>query len=257
MAACYAASSTVPGSVNDDQRRPDQGLCTPAERVGSKARHHGEPDRSGTNAGSPGASAGRSRVDGLSLGVDVGGTFTDLLLLDEKNQRTYTAKVSSTPDDSLRGVLSGIAKICAEAGIDPADIGGVMHGTTVATNTVLTGSGAKVGLVTSKGYRDKLQIARSYVPGGLGGWVIWNKSEPLASLEQTIEAQERIAAAGDVLVPLDKRRLEKDLERLCGCGIKALTVCLFNAMSAASTSARWRRPRPRCCRAFRSRFLAT
>ena len=105
--------------------------------------------------------AGRSKITGLSLGVDVGGTFTDLLLLDERKQRTFTAKVPSTPEDSSRGVLNGIEKICAEAGIDPADIGGVMHGTTVATNTVLTGSGAKVGLVTSKGYRETLQIARS------------------------------------------------------------------------------------------------
>ena len=172
--------------------------------------------------------AGRSKITGLSLGVDVGGTFTDLLLLDERKQRTFTAKVPSTPEDSSRGVLNGIEKICAEAGIDPADIGGVMHGTTVATNTVLTGSGAKVGLVTSKGYRETLQIARSYVPGGLGGWVIWNKSEPLASLEHTIEADERIAADGSVLVPLDRRKLEKDLQRLRGSGIEALTVCLFN-----------------------------
>ncbi len=70
-----------------------------------------------------------------------------------------------------------------------------MHGTTVATNTVLTSSGAKVGLVTTKGYRQVLQIARSYVPGGLGGWVIYNKSLPMAPLELTIEADERIGRA--------------------------------------------------------------
>ena len=64
-----------------------------------------------------------------------------------------------------------------------------MHGTTVATNTVLTKAGARVGLVTTKGFRDVLQIARSYVPGGLGGWVIYNKPPPLAPLELTIEAE--------------------------------------------------------------------
>ncbi|MEM7567893.1 MAG: hydantoinase/oxoprolinase N-terminal domain-containing protein, partial [Pseudomonadota bacterium] len=127
------------------------------------------------------------KSSGLRLGVDVGGTFTDLLLLDQANGRTVTAKVPSTPADSSIGVLNGIEKICRQAGIDPHDIGEVMHGTTVATNTVLTGSGAKVGLVTTKGYRDTLQIARSFVPGGLGGWVIWNKSDPLAPLEATIE----------------------------------------------------------------------
>lgn len=172
---------------------------------------------------------GATRATGLHLGVDVGGTFTDLLLLDEKNHRTFTAKVPSTPDDSSRGVLAGINKICSEAGIDPREIAEVMHGTTVATNTVLTGSGARVGLITTKGYGETLQIARSYVPGGLGGWVIWNKAEPLASLEHTIEADERLAADGSVLVPLDGRKLEKDLQKLRGSGIEALTVCLFNA----------------------------
>ena len=116
------------------------------------------------------------------LGVDVGGTFTDLLLVDEKTGETKTAKVPSTPDDSSRGVLNGIEKVCAEAGVDPKEITNVMHGTTVATNTVLTNAGAKVGLITTKGFGQVLQIARSFVPGGLGGWVIFNKTDPLAPL---------------------------------------------------------------------------
>ncbi len=151
---------------------------------------------------------------GLRLGVDVGGTFTDLLLLDEKNGKTYSAKVPSTPADSSIGVLNGIEKICREAGIDPSAIAEVMHGTTVATNTVLTNAGALVGLVTTKGYRDVLQIARSYVPGGLGGWVIWNKTPPLAPLELTIEADERIGAKGDIIVPLDERAVRAGLKQL-------------------------------------------
>ena len=150
----------------------------------------------------------------LRLGVDVGGTFTDLLMLDEKNGRTYTAKVPSTPADSSIGVLNGIEKICREAGIAPTDITEVMHGTTVATNTVLTNAGALVGLVTTKGYKDVLQIARSYVPGGLGGWVIWNKTPPLAPLELTIEADERMGADGEVVSGLDESRMRKDLKRL-------------------------------------------
>jgi len=166
---------------------------------------------------------------GLRLGVDVGGTFTDLLLLDEKASRTFTAKVPSTPADSSIGVLNGIEKICREAGIDPTDIREVMHGTTVATNTVLTSSGALVGLVTSRGYRDVLQIARSYVPGGLGGWVIWNKTAPLAPLELTIEAGERIDAKGNVLEPLDEKKIRDDLKALIGKGVEALTIALFNS----------------------------
>lgn len=166
---------------------------------------------------------------GLRLGVDVGGTFTDLLLIDEAAGRIHTAKVPSTPDDSSIGVLNGIERLCEQTGIDPTDITEIMHGTTVATNTVLTRAGAKVGLVTTRGYRDTLQIARSFVPGGLGGWVIWNKSPPLAPLEATIEADERIAADGEVLVPLDEAALRRDLEILLASGIEALTVALFNS----------------------------
>ena len=172
--------------------------------------------------------AGRAKT-GLRLGVDVGGTFTDLLLLDRASGRTHTAKVPSTPQDSSIGVLNGIEKICRTAGIDPHDITEVMHGTTVATNTVLTLSGALVGLVTTKGYRDTLQIARSFVPGGLGGWVIWNKSAPLAPLEYTIEADERLDAQGNVLVALDEEAIRRDLTVLLASGIEALTVALFNS----------------------------
>jgi N-methylhydantoinase A len=163
------------------------------------------------------------------LGVDVGGTFTDLLLVDEKNGDTWTAKVPSTPADSSIGVLNGIAKICDEAGIDPKKITHVMHGTTVATNTILEGKGATVGLVTTQGYRQVLQIARSFVPGGLGGWVIYNKSAPLAPLALTVEAEERMGADGKVVTPLDKGKLEKELKRLKGRGVEALTVSLINS----------------------------
>ena len=105
------------------------------------------------------------------LGVDVGGTFTDLLLIDNKSGDIHTAKVPSTPHDSSIGVLNGVDRVCGNASIDPKEIDQVMHGTTVATNTILTSTGAKVGLVTTKGYRQTLQIARSFRarrPGWLG-----------------------------------------------------------------------------------------
>ena len=104
-----------------------------------------------------------------------------------------------------------------------------MHGTTVATNTVLTATGARVGLVTTKGYKQVLQIARSYVPGGLGGWVIFNKSDPLAPLELTIEADERIGAKGEIVDPLDEEKLRQDLAKLAKRGVEALTVSLMNS----------------------------
>src|SRR5210317_320386 len=148
------------------------------------------------------------------LGVDVGGTFTDLLLINESTGETHTAKVPSTPEDSSIGVLNGIARICDESGIDPASVNRVMHGTTVATNAVLTGKGARVGLVTTSGYEDTLQVARSYCPGGLGGWVYFVKSPLLAPLELTIGAGERIGADGSVVRTLDEETLRRDLQAL-------------------------------------------
>ena len=145
------------------------------------------------------------------LGVDVGGTFTDLFLVNEKSGQVFTAKVPSTPADQSVGVLNGIERVCRTAGIEPKAIDHVMHGTTVATNTVLTGTGARCGLVTTKGYRQVLQIARSFVPGGLGGWVIYNKSLPMAPLSCTIEAHERVSAHGEVVLALDEQQLRKDL----------------------------------------------
>ena len=164
------------------------------------------------------------------LGVDVGGTFTDLLLIDESSGQTYMAKVPSTPEDSSLGVLNGIKRICDESDIDPTHVNQVMHGTTVATNAVLTGQGAKVGLITSKGFRQVLQVARSFCPGGLGGWVSYVKAPNLAPLELTIEADERLDAEGNVVTPLDEKALRRDLKALAASNeVEALTICFMNS----------------------------
>jgi N-methylhydantoinase A len=164
------------------------------------------------------------------LGVDVGGTFTDLLLVDESSGRTYLAKVPSTPEDSSIGVLHGIDRICSESDIDTTQVSQVMHGTTVATNAVLTRTGARVGLITTKGYRQVLQVARSFCPGGLGGWVSYVKAPLLAPLELTIEADERMDAGGNVIRPLDVDALRHDLKSLADTGeVEALTICLLNS----------------------------
>lgn len=164
------------------------------------------------------------------LGVDVGGTFTDLLLINEDTGETHTAKVLSTPEDSSIGVLNGIARICDESGINPTEVTRVMHGTTVATNAVLTGKGAKVGLVTTSGFEDTLQVARSFCPGGLGGWVGFVKKPLLAPLELTIGANERIAADGTIVRDLDEEKFRVDLQALRDRGgVEALTICFINA----------------------------
>ena len=168
------------------------------------------------------------------LGVDVGGTFTDLLLMNEKTGQTTRDKVPSTPQDPSIAVIEGIRRICAKAGLDPSELAHVMHGTTVATNAVLEGKGARVGLIGTSGYRQILQVARSFVPGGLAGWIIWPKPEPLAALEDTIEATERIDAQGAVVLPLDEDRLKEELLRLREHGIEALTISFMNSFTNPS-----------------------
>src|SRR3954462_12670533 len=160
------------------------------------------------------------------LGVDVGGTFTDVLLVEEGSGATWRAKNASTPADPGIGVLHGIGKVCADAGIQLAEVAQVLHGTTVATNAILEGKGATVGLVTTKGFRQGLQIARSYVPGGLAGWILWPKPEPLAALENTVEIDERIASDGRVIRELDEADVRTQLEKLAGHGIQALAISL-------------------------------
>jgi N-methylhydantoinase A len=164
------------------------------------------------------------------LGVDVGGTFTDLLLINEESGETFTAKILSTPEDSSIGVLNGVSRICDESGVDPKTITRVMHGTTVATNAVLTERGAMVGLVTTKGYKHTLQVARSFCPGGLGGWVSFVKKPLLAKLELTIEADERMDAKGVIIMDLDEEALHADLTTLHVKGeVESLTICFINA----------------------------
>jgi N-methylhydantoinase A len=163
------------------------------------------------------------------LGVDVGGTFTDLLLFDEKSGKFWRHKTPSTPHDSSEGILNGVKAITADAGVSATEIAYFLHGTTVATNAVLEGKGAKVGLVTTEGYRDVMQIARSFVPGGLAAWIVWPKPQPLAHLEDTIEVPGRMDADGNEVRPLDESATREALRKLKGNGIEALTVSLINA----------------------------
>lgn len=163
------------------------------------------------------------------LGADVGGTFTDLLLIRESDGEVFSAKVPSTPQDPSLAVFHGITKICATASIKPDEISHVMHGTTVATNAVLTRSGARVGFITSAGYRQMLHIGRSFVPGGLGGWVVYEKQRPLAPLKWTLEAHERIGANGEVVETLDETRLSKEFKVFREANVEAITVCLMNS----------------------------
>lgn len=170
-----------------------------------------------------------TRSEVYRLGVDVGGTFTDLLLVEESTGRTLRTKTPSTPDDPSVAILRGIDRLSAEAGITPGDIARIMHGTTVATNAVLEGKGARVGLVVTEGYREILQIARSFVPGGLAGWIVWPTPEPLVDLRDTVEAIGRLDVQGEVVRDLNVDDLRAKLAHLRDRGVEALTIALMNA----------------------------
>lgn len=163
------------------------------------------------------------------LGVDVGGTFTDLLLFDDKTGASHKTKVPSTPDDPSRAVVNGTKDICEIAGITADQIDYFLHGTTVATNAVLEGKGARVGLIVTEGYRQILQIARSFVPGGLAAWIVWPKPEPMAALEDTVEVSGRMNAFGSEIRPIDEAQVRKAMKALKKRDIEAITICLMNS----------------------------
>lgn len=175
---------------------------------------------------------------GYRLGVDVGGTFTDLLLFDAGSGAFWRHKTPSTPHDSSEGILAGVTAICAEARIEPSQIDTFLHGTTVATNAVLEGKGARVGLVTTEGYRHIMQIARSFVPGGLAAWIIWPKPTPLAALEDTVTIKGRINSEGQEVRPLDENDVRTQLGLLKAQRVEAVTVSLINAYASGAHEAR-------------------
>jgi N-methylhydantoinase A len=163
------------------------------------------------------------------LGVDVGGTFTDLFLVDDGDHRQWRVKTPSTPSDPSQGVLTGVSRICDEAGIVPADLGNVVHGTTVATNAVLESKGARVGLITTQGFGQILHLARSQTPGPLAGWIIMIKPDPPASLADTREAVERMDARGNTLVAVDREQVSGVINELIDNGVESLTISLITS----------------------------
>ncbi len=165
----------------------------------------------------------------MRLGVDVGGTFTDLLLQDDAANKTYRAKTPSTPQDQSIGVAEGVRLICEKAGVKPSDISLVLHGTTVATNAVLEGKGARVGLLVTEGFEHTLHLAKSWTPGPLFGWIVMDKPDPLAALKDTRGIPERVDARGNVVRELDEAKAIELIDDLCGSGIEALTISLMHS----------------------------
>jgi len=166
-----------------------------------------------------------------SIGVDVGGTFTDLILINEKTGDIFSNKVPSTPDDPSLGTMNGAIELCKFYSFDLKGINRFHHGTTVATNAIAEHRGAKTGMMTTLGFRDIIQIARQKKPLTYTVQIepIWQKY-PLVERRYRIPIRERIGAPhGEVLVSLDEGDVKKAIEIFKGEGVEAISVCFINS----------------------------
>ena len=164
------------------------------------------------------------------LGVDVGGTHTDLVLLDTDTGELAVAKVASTPKNPALGVLEGLANFVAE-GIPPSQIEFFAHGTTITTNALLEMRGAKVGLLITKGYRAVQEVQNQARDGNLFNY-FYSKPTPIAPQSLTKEIPERCDYAGRVLQPLDKDAVRRAARELKHAGVQSIAVCyLFSFMN--------------------------
>ncbi|MBI4220121.1 MAG: hydantoinase/oxoprolinase family protein, partial [Chloroflexi bacterium] len=160
------------------------------------------------------------------IGVDIGGTFTDLVFAGPDGV-FWTKKVSSTPDDYARGILEGTLALLSELKNDPAQVRSIVHGTTVATNAIAEHRGAKTALLTTKGFRDVLELRRLRTPELYS--LFYSPPKPLVERRLRLEVDERIGAQGEVVTPLDEATVHAALDRLVEEGVEAIAVCLLHS----------------------------
>src|ERR1041385_4370559 len=159
-------------------------------------------------------------------GVDIGGTFTDIVLLGDRGER-YTKKVSSTVDDYARAITEGLSALLLDISGEPSGIAELLHGTTVASNAILEHKGAKTGLITTKGFRDVLEIRNLRMPRLYD--MSWTKPLPLVERRLRTEVDERVNAQGGVDRPLDEASVERAGSFLLDEGVEGIAGCLLHS----------------------------
>lgn len=162
----------------------------------------------------------------LRLAADIGGTFTDLALLSEEGE-LYTAKVPSTPEDYAAAIIDGCRHLLREHDVPPNMVEAFLHASTIATNAILEGKGARTALVTTAGFRDVLELRRIRVPRLYEP--LYQKPEPLASRRHRYEVTERIAADGSVVISLDEAGLVRIADQIAEADVEAVAVCFLNS----------------------------
>jgi N-methylhydantoinase A len=173
--------------------------------------------------------ARRAVDDGWRIGVDIGGTFTDVVLLGPEGSVT-PLKVLSTPPNFGDGVIWAIEGALANAGAEAGQVGAVLHGTTVATNAILESRGAVTALITTRGFRDVLEIGRLRRPRLYD--IDWEKPQPLVPRERRLELDQRILASGEILRPAVTEDIAKLVEEIQATQTESVAVCLINGYAA-------------------------
>ncbi len=164
---------------------------------------------------------------GYRLSFDIGGTFTDLVIVDESSGESWVLKLPSTPRDPAQGVLIGLAKLLETTGIPAKEVVSAMHATTIVTNTVIERKGAKTALITTLGFRDVLEIGREKRVTIFD--IFEERAEPLVPRRWRLEATERIGPDGEVVIPLDKTSARKLAKEIAANRIESVAICLLHS----------------------------
>jgi N-methylhydantoinase A len=175
------------------------------------------------------AMAGQMQGGRLRIGIDTGGTFTDIVAVDGATGAMQVTKVPSTPANPALGLVRGVEQILATARATADDVAGLAHGTTVATNALLQGDIRSLGLIVTEGFRHVLEIARQSVPDGYGNSYFWVKPDRLVPLHLVREVGGRLNYRGEELRPLDEASAREAARFFRRHGIRAIGICLIHA----------------------------
>ena len=167
-------------------------------------------------------------MTGFRVGVDIGGTFTDIVFLGADG-RIHTKKVPSSVDDYARAIIAGIDEVFADTGLAADDVQEIRHGTTIAANAILEHKGARTGLITTKGFRDILEIRTLRMPRLYD--LTWEKPPPLVERYLRTVVDERVSTRGEVQKPLKVADAERAVDKLLAEGVEAIAVCLLNSFA--------------------------
>ena len=170
------------------------------------------------------------------IGVDVGGTFTDLVYFDTTTEQVSIHKVPTTVDDPSRGVIAGVKVLCEQVGADPSSVDYLFHGTTTATNALLEHDGAATGMLTTRGFRDVLHIARHQRPQNYSIMqdIPWQDRALVRRRHRKVVTERLIPPTGEVLLPLDEDQVRQAVRELKADGVKAIAICfLFSYLNDA------------------------